>query len=335
MLRTLTALALAVALAAAATRPALAEANEVRLARHWGLAWAPFVLMEKHQLIEKKAKEAGLGDVKVEWKTFSGGNIMNDSLLAGSLDYATTGIPGFLILWDKAAGALPVKAVSGFGSIPFALLTRNPNVKTLKDFTAADKIALPTVKISGQAVLLQMAVEKAFGPGNHAKLDELTVSRSNPDGHTAMVSGTGEINSHFSSPPYQQMALKTPGIHEVLRTRDIFPTPFSNGLLYTTQKFHDQNPKLYKAVLDSLQEAIDMIKADRRKAMTEYLEVTKEAMTVDQAMEILDDPLAEFGLTPNNVFPMAEFMHRTGSIKKKPESWKDLFFADIHHLKGS
>jgi NitT/TauT family transport system substrate-binding protein len=319
----------------AAQRPAHAEANQVRIARQWGLAWMPFVLMERNKIIERRAKEAGLGDTKTDWLTFSGGNVMNDALLSGNLDYATTGIPGFLILWDKAAGALPVKAVSGFGAVPFALITRNPHVKTIKDFTAADKIALPTVKISGQAVLLQMAAEKAFGVGNHTKLDELTISRGNPDGHSALVSGVGEINSHFSSPPYQQMALKVPGVHVVLSTSEIFPTPYSNGILYTTQKFHDANPKLYKVVLDSLQEAVDAINSDKKTAVMQYLEITKEEMTVDQALAILAEPLNDFSLAPHNVYPVAEFMNRTGTIKKKPDSWKDLFFSDIHNLNGS
>src|SRR5205085_12646184 len=131
------------------------------------LAWMPFVLMERDRIIERRATEAGLGNVRVEWVTFSGGNVMNDALLSGNLDYATTGIPGFLILWDRARAVLPVRAVSGFGSLPFALLTRSPNVRKLADFTAQNRIALPTVKISGQAVVLQMAAEKTFGAGQH------------------------------------------------------------------------------------------------------------------------------------------------------------------------
>jgi NitT/TauT family transport system substrate-binding protein len=31
----------------------------------------------------------------------------------------------------------------------------------------------------------------------------------------------------------------------------------------------------------------------------------------------------------------ADFMHRVGRIATKPESWKDLFFADIHDQPGS
>src|SRR5215470_14426386 len=161
MRRIVTLLSLAALLASAVA--AHAEVNTVRIARQWGLAWMPFVLMERDRIIERRAAEAGLGTIKVEWVTFSGGNVMNDALLSDNLDYASTGIPGFLTLWDRARVVLPIKAVSAFGALPFALLTRNPNVKTIKDFSSTDRIALPTVKISGQAVILQIAAEMAFG----------------------------------------------------------------------------------------------------------------------------------------------------------------------------
>ena len=59
------------------------------------------------------------------------GSFLADGLIQGNQVYATTGIPGFLILWDKARAMLPVKAVSGFGALPFALVTRNPKVTTM------------------------------------------------------------------------------------------------------------------------------------------------------------------------------------------------------------
>ena len=317
------------------TTVARAEVVELRLARQWGLAWMPFVLMEKDILIEKHVAAAGLGGVKLDWRTFAGGSVMNDALLAGGLDYATTGIPGFLTLWDKAKKALPVKAVSAFGAVPFALLTRNPAVKTIKDFSDTDRIAVPTTKISGQAVLLQMAAEKAFGVGQHGRLDAITISRSNPDGMAAMLSGISELNSQFSSPPYQNIALRTPGVHVVLTSKDIFSTPFSNGLFYTTQKFHDANPKVNKAVVDALAEAIGMISADRRRAVADYLAITKEPMTAEQALEIMADPFVEFSLVPHNVQAVAEFMYRTGALRSRPLDWKELFFPEAHRLDGN
>ena len=151
-----------------------------------------------------------------------------------------------------------------------------------------------------------------------------------------MTADNNEINSQFSSPPYQQMALRTGKVHVVMTTRDVFgDTPFSNGLFYATQKFHDANPKIYRVVLESLSEAIDLINADKRKAAAQYLEITKENMTVDQVVEAISQPLVEYSLVPHNVFAVASFMHRVGSLKGAPESWQDLFFPDVHHLPGS
>jgi len=121
-----------------------------------------------------------------------------------------------------------------------------------------------------------------------------------------------------------------------MTTRDVFgDTPYSNGLFYTTQKFRDANPRAYQVVLDSLKEATHLINADKRKAAAEYLEVTKEKASVDQIVEAISDPLVEYSLVPHNAFTVASFMSRIGTLKAKAESWKDLFFSDVHHLPGS
>ena len=53
--------------------------------------------------------------------------------------------------------------MAALNAMPNDLNSNNPNVKTHKDFTDNDRIALPGVKVSIQAVTLQMATEKAFG----------------------------------------------------------------------------------------------------------------------------------------------------------------------------
>ena len=50
---------------------------------------------------------------------------------------------------------------------------------------------------------------------------------------------------------------------------------------------------------------------------------------------MVTDPDVEYTTTPVNVMAFVEFMHKVGRIKKKPESWKDLFFPDAHGLNGS
>jgi NitT/TauT family transport system substrate-binding protein len=43
----------------------------------------------------------------------------------------------------------------------------------------------------------------------------------------------------------------------------------------------------------------------------------------------------QFTLVPNNTTKYSDFMYKVGSIKKKPASWKDLFFPEIHGVQGS
>ena len=79
---------------------------------------------------------------------------------------------------------------------PAYLMTRNPNIKSIRDFTDNDRIALPAPKVSVQAIMLQMIAEKTFGKFD--VLDKLTVGMSHPDGTAAMLSGKLEVQSHFT-----------------------------------------------------------------------------------------------------------------------------------------
>ena len=145
---------------------------------------------EEQKLIEKHAKAAGV-DVKVGWAKFAGGNVMNDALLSNSLQFASGGVGPLVTLWARTKGNLDVKAVSAINSMPLYLNTINPAVKSVRDFTEKDRIALPVIKSSIQAVILQMHAEKVYGAGKHDTLDRLTVSMAHPDATAAMLGGIG------------------------------------------------------------------------------------------------------------------------------------------------
>ena len=49
---------------------------------------------------------------------------------------------------------------------------------------------------------------------------------------------------------------------------------------------------------------------------------------------MLNDPLIVFTTTPENVMKYVDFMAKTGAIKVKPESWKDLFFPNVLRIAG-
>jgi len=328
--------ALAAAVIACASPCAGAEVTEIRLAQQFSMGYMQFAIMERDRLIEKHAKASGLGDVKVYWDRFNGPNFMNDALLAGKVDFVSGGVPGLITLWEKTIGTpQEVRGVSALSSQPFLLNSRSPNIKSIRDFTDKDRVAVPSVKTSVQAVTLQMAAAQLYGDAGFGKYDNLTVSMSPPDSTTALISGASEINNVFSVPPFQYQQLEHPGIHTILNSFDVMGGPHTFTVIWTTSRFRDANPKAYKAVLAALQEATEILNKDKRAAARAWIEQTKSKLDADWLYKIVSSPQVQYTLVPNNTMKYSDFMYKVGSIKKKPASWKDLFFPEIHNLQGS
>jgi NitT/TauT family transport system substrate-binding protein len=326
-----------IALAAmCAASPSRAEQAELRVAKQYGLGYLTMMVMEDQKIVEKNAKAAGLGELKVSWATFRSSDVMNDALISGNVDFVCLGIPGIATIWGKTRGTSnEVKAASGFNFLPLQLNTRSPNIKSIKDLTEKDKIAMPAVKVSMQAIILQMAVAQAYGEANYTKLDGLTVSMAHPDAMAAFLSGAGEINNHFTSPPFMYKELERPGVAKVLNSVDVLGGPISFNVVAATSKFHNENPKLYAVFMKSLEEATEFINKDKRGAAEIYIRMTKDKSPVEDILKIVNDPQIEYSLLPKNIMKMIDFMYKSGAIKVKPASWKDLFFPEMHGVAGS
>jgi NitT/TauT family transport system substrate-binding protein len=121
-----------------------------------------------------------------------------------------------------------------------------------------------------------MAAAAAFGAENYSRLDSLTVAMPGPTAMAALLSDTGEVNSHFASPPFQEQELEKPGVHLVLNSYHVLGGPATLDLVYTTSKFRNANPKVYDAFVAAFDEATRMINADKRGAAQIYLELSKE-----------------------------------------------------------
>ena len=312
------------------------SAQEIKISRQFGLPYLPLMVMENQQLIEKHAKQLGVGDIKTRWSTVGTSTATLDGLLSGQIDFASAGITVVLTLWDKTAGTPnEIMAISGISSFPYPLVTNNPNVKSLKDFGPNDRIAVPAVKVSVQAIVLQMAVAKAFGADKRNALDTQTVSLAHPDAAVAVMSKRSEVNSHFSYPPYSQQELKAPGVHAVLWANEVTNGPATTIEVVTSRRVLKENPKWVDAFLAAQEEANAFIAAKPREAAQIYLTMTKDKLTVDEIVEIVSDKDAKISTTPFNTMLFANFMKDAGSIKKAPASWKDYFFPVAHKLPGS
>jgi NitT/TauT family transport system substrate-binding protein len=214
-------------------------------------------------------------------------------------------------------------------------LTRNPDVKRLEDLTEKDKIALTTVKVSVHAMLLQMAAEKIWGPANSSRFDRLTVTMPHANAAAALMSGSTEINNHFTAPPYQNMAIKAPGVRRITTAQDILGARSSYMVAYATEKFRADNPKTYGAFVAALRQSQDIINRDPKGAASDYLDVSKDPISLDELAELVSDPGSKFAMTPDRVTTFAEFMFKQGLTKTRPDSWKDMFFPEVHDQPGS
>ncbi|MDI4234022.1 ABC transporter substrate-binding protein [Bradyrhizobium sp. Arg237L] len=308
--------------------------GRLRIVEQFGTVYLPLHVLRDQKLIEKHGKAAGL-DIQVEWTKLSGGAAINDALLSGSVDIGAAGAGPVIVLWDRTKGSAEVKVIAALGEQPNYLITSNPNVKTLKDFTKADKIALPAVIVSQQSRLLQIAAEKEFGEGKYGALDELTVTLPHPDATAALLSGSSSITAHFSNPPFQEQALQNPKVHKVLSSYDIMGGRITPTLLYATSKFRNENPKTFKALYDALNEASQWIETHKAEAAETYIRVEQSKLEPAFVKSVIDNEDVSFTTIPQGTFKYAAFLAKIGAIKNKPASWKDYTFEVLHDKPGS
>src|SRR3954462_15817806 len=165
------AIAAAALIVAASTTAPRAELGEITVAQQFGVAFLPLMLMERDQLIEKHAKAAGV-EVKTNWQKVAGPSVINDGLLSGNVHFGAVGAPSLATLWSRTKTNVGVKGAAAMTSYLLNSVTRNPDLKSLKDLTQKDKIAVPPLKISAQARMLKMSAYDLFGPTNYQKFDE-------------------------------------------------------------------------------------------------------------------------------------------------------------------
>ena len=327
--RRLAAAALAV-LSLGATLPARAE-GQLRIAEQFGIVYLLLNVAQDQDLIEKQGRRAGL-DIKVEFVKLSGGAAVNEALLSGSIDVAGAGVGPLLTIWDRTANKQNVRGIASLGNFPYYLTSINPAVKTIADFTEKDRIALPAVGVSVQSRILQLASARLWGDAQFNRLDKNQVAVPHPEATAAIIKGGTEINAHFGNPPFQEQGLAgNPAAHIVLKSYDVLGGPASATVLYGTEKFRKENPKTYKAFVDALAEAAQLVRADPERAADIFIRTNKSGIDRKLLMSIIKNPEVEYKLAPQNTFALAEFMHRVGAIKNKPASAKDYFFDDAHN----
>ncbi|HVX75644.1 MAG TPA: ABC transporter substrate-binding protein [Bradyrhizobium sp.] len=326
----LTAMAALVQLSLAA-QPAAAEPATLRHGFQAGLPHLPALVMKHEKLLEACLADQGMASTKVEWFELTG-SAQTDALLSGNLDFTSGGVTELATLWAATHGK--VKAISAESAVPNDLVTTNPKIKTLKDFGPDDRIALPAVKVSPQAIMLQMAAQQTFGDPQH--LDALTVAMRPADATVALLTGSSAVNSHFSVPPFQEQEQSDPKVHRVASSYDIMGGPATVVVVTTTARFHDANPQSIKAERCAIERAMKLINGNPKETARIYLDEAHDTKTSPETIQkILEDPRMIYATAPRNLMKFVNFMHTVGQLKSQPDNWKDLFFPEGQSEDGS
>lgn len=301
-----------------------------------GIGFLPLLMMQSRGLIEKYAAQAGIMDLDVRWIDIGGPAVMNDALLSGSVDMIAAGPPGFLTLWDRTRDSVQVRGVAAMTSLPMYLNTRDPRLQSLDDVAEGDRIAVTSIKVSIPAIIMQMYARDRYGLDQAHRFDKYTVTMTHPDAVIAMLSGSSEINAHYTSPPFHHRERRDPAIRTIMSSYDVMGGSTTFTMVSTTSRFRDENPQLYAAFLAALEEANRMIVDDPAAAADVLIQAGGSGgFSRDELVDILADPEIRFTTTPENVMKYAEFMHSIGSLDEQPADWRELFFPEIHQLPGS
>jgi NitT/TauT family transport system substrate-binding protein len=315
--------------------PAVAQ-NTVRIAEQFGLAYLPLRVAVENRLIEKQAATLGQPNVRIEVVQLGSGTATNDALISGNVDVAMAATPVLINLWDKTFGHNTVKGMMAIADSPIYFNTIDPHIRSIRDFTANDRIAMTAGRGTIHSLLLEMAAAKEFGWDERTKLNTLAVSIAHPDGVIGLISGGSVFKTHITTVPFIQMELAHPGVRTILSSYEVTGGRHTFIVAYTTERWRNENPRLYSATVAALTEAMALIKSDRTAAAEIYVRAERSSLGPDAIQTVLNDEnMIIYTPTPTKIGVFADFMMRGGLLRHKVSSWKDLFFENVHDLSGS
>lgn len=330
------AISLSAIVMASAVAPANAESNEIRVIGSRGIQFLPTYVALERKLIEKHAKALGIPDPKVTFKWVTNGGAINDALISDNSDVGEVPGPALVLLWNKTRGAKAIRGILAASEIPPVLLTIDPRIKTLDDFTEKDRIAMPTIKISSYAIMLQLAAVQRYGWEHRFKFDPMSVQLNFAETVTSLMSGGTEIKSAIMVPPFSEELLESGKVRQILSLDDVLGGHGTLNVFSTTEKFHSEHPKAFAAVKAAFIEAIEFINADPHASAELFQKWEPSKRGVDWIEKLIRNKKAvTFTPDPHRFEKLAAFLHKSGTISAEPASWKDLFFDEGAGLNGN
>jgi NitT/TauT family transport system substrate-binding protein len=301
--------------ASSATRP-----DSITIAYQFGIGYAPLLLIKQQRLLEK-----AYPGLKVEWKQLASGTPITDGIIKGDIQIGAMGTGPMLVGWARG---INWKVIAPLDEADLWLMVRNPSIRTIADLRGK-RIATPTAT-SIQAVVLRKMAEVKLG--NARALDSSLISMDHPDGMQALL--TGQIDAHFTSPPYQWLELGR-GARALGKSYGYFG---AHTFLVTvvTQRFYDEYTAFSNRFYRLVKQSIDLLnKKPRTAAAILAREDTTETTTTQFRRWIGRKKSLTFTTRPRGLMRTAGFMEKVGLLNRVPRSWRELVFPPVYPTRGS
>lgn len=276
--------------------------KKVTIAYQGGIGYAPVHIMEVKGLIQANYE----GEIAVEFVKLDAGAAINEGIIGGTVDVGCMGIAPAV---SGVAAGIPYKAISNLCSQSHGLMSNDANITSLADISKEDKIALVSTG-SIQHILLAMAAETHLGDA-HA-LDNNIQSMSHAEGMAALESGT--VKLHLTSSPFIYQERESGKYTELPEISDVWPSGNSFLVAMASEEVA-ADPKLYSAINQAFEDAIDFInnnKEEAAKIEMDYLGLDEETV-----MSYLNESDCQYFAELRGAESMAQFMFRAGFIQKE------------------
>lgn len=264
---------------------AQAEVKEVTVASTIGLAQFPGRVVYELHLIEKRAESLGVPDLKVSFQEVTSGNVVSQLVLAGRANVGISGNVPMFYLWDKTNGR--IKGMTALSQGGMFLVTCDPRLKSLHDYSDNDRIAMTGLKTTTYAMLLQMEAAKEFGWNNRNRFDKISVAMADPEGMGAILSCKTNVKTQMTILPQSTLELASSKDHVVFSSEQLLGHSYTFNVAFATTEFKRDNPKVYEAIVEAFGDAIKFVKDNPEKAAYMYVKDEPFIGTRETAVKLI------------------------------------------------
>ena len=294
--------------------------DKITIAYQFGVGYAPLLIIKQQRLLEK-----AYPGLQVEWKQLASGTPITDGIIKGDIQIGAMGTGPMLVGWARG---INWKVIAPLDEADLWLMAKDPAIRTIEDLRGK-RIVTPTATSIQAVALRKMAQVKL---GNARALDSSLISMDHPDGMQALLSG--QIDAHFTSPPYQWQELGR-GAHVVGKSYGYFG---AHSFLVTvlTQKFYDDYRAFSNRFYRLVKQSIDLI--NKKPKVAAGILAREDATDATQAQFlrwITRKKSLTYTTRPRGLMRTAGFMNKIGLLSKVPSNWRELVFPIVYPTRGS